>query len=772
MFTDRRLDDVALRALHRIATLVAEGAPPLVLFTAVAEEVTHVVNVPIAAVARYESDGTAIECATISGGTLRPTVGTRWSLEGNSVLRLIRESSKPARIDDYSRLDGEIATFLQGAGIRSSVGIPIVVGGRLWGAMVVSTEDELLPEGTESRLADFTELLATAIANVESRETLERLADEQATLRRVATLVARAAPPEEVFTAVATETARLRGADLATMTRFDVDGIATVVGAWPTEGAAQPFPVGSRVTTGVKNAHSVVFETGLPARIDDFAADAEIAPQRGIRSAVAVPIHIEGRLWGALGLASTRDVLAADTEVWLAGFTELVAMGVANAESRSELVTTAIANVEARETSARLADQQAALRRIGVSIARGVPPVEIFEAVCEEAKRLFGYDLVSIGKFDADGPAIVAAGASKSFEELIPIGTRWTLEDHLATTQVFRTGRAARAKARDWTSLSGPIASSLHQMGVVSAVASPIFVEDRLWGAMTVSSNDAPLPPDTEERLESFTELVATAIANAESRVQLAESRRRIVTASDEARRRIERNLHDGAQQRLVSLGLAARAAEAMIGPDRDDLRRELSGIATGLAEAVTDLQEISRGIHPAVLSRGGLGPALRTLARRSTIPVELDVTLDARLAEPIEVAAYFVASEALANAAKHAHASTIEISLGAREDCLVVSVRDDGVGGANAQRGSGLVGLLDRVEALGGVLDIHSQPGHGTHITAELPLELRGEGASARKEQLSDQGGRTPTGEQHMQTGSHGVGAPEENEPGHRFRA
>jgi PAS domain S-box-containing protein len=730
--TGRYLADVAFRALHRIATLVAQGAEPLALFTAVVEEVARVVDVPIAAIARYESDGTATECAAISAGTLRETVGTRWSLEGTSVLRQVLESGEPARIDDYSPVDGEIAHFLRRQGVRSSIGIPIVVDGRLWGAMVVSSDDDLLPEETESRLTDFTELLATAIASVESRETLERLADEQASLRRVATLVARAAAPDELFSTVASEVGRLADADLVSVTRFNVDGLATVVGAWSANEGAHPFPVGSQINTGGENAHSMVFETGRAARVDDFGAGAEILPSFGIRSTVVAPIHIEGRVWGAMGVASTRDLLAADTQVWLAGFTELIATAIANADSKSELIATTIASIEAREMSVRLAEQQAALRRIGVSIARGVAPRETFDAVCEEAKRLFGYDLVSIGRFEADDPTIVAVGASLTFQETIPIGTQWDLEDDLATTQVFRTGCAARSNRSEWRALSSPVASSLRQMGVVCAVASPIFVEERLWGAMTVSSQDGPLPPDTEERLESFTDLVATAIANARNREQLAESRRRIVTASDDARRRIERDLHDGTQQRLVSLGLAARSAEALVDPDSEDLRAALSGIATGLAEAVTDLQEISRGIHPEVLSRGGLAPALRTLARRSTIPVDLDASFDNRLAEPIEVAAYFVASEALANAAKHAQASSIEVSLRAREDRLVLSVRDDGVGGADAARGSGLVGLLDRVEALDGVLDIRSEPGCGTRVAAELPLELRRERADA----------------------------------------
>jgi signal transduction histidine kinase len=239
---------------------------------------------------------------------------------------------------------------------------------------------------------------------------------------------------------------------------------------------------------------------------------------------------------------------------------------------------------------------------------------------------------------------------------------------------------------------------------------------------ITVASAGDLLPFGTEGRLEDFTELLATAIANAESRSELAASRRRIVAASDEARRRIERDLHDGTQQRLVSLGLAARAAEANVPADRGDLRGELSRIAAGLSEAVAELQEFSRGIHPAILSERGLGPALRTLARRSSVPVDLDVTLNARFPEPIETAAYYVASEALANAMKHARASHVVISLAPGSGSLLLSIRDDGVGGADPARGSGLAGLTDRVEALGGSIRLDSVAGVGTHITVDLP--------------------------------------------------
>jgi signal transduction histidine kinase len=223
--------------------------------------------------------------------------------------------------------------------------------------------------------------------------------------------------------------------------------------------------------------------------------------------------------------------------------------------------------------------------------------------------------------------------------------------------------------------------------------------------------------------LASFTELVATAVANAESSAELAASRRRIVAASDETRRRIERDLHDGTQQRLVSLGLAVRAAEADVPRDRDDLRDQLSRVAIGLASAVEDLQEISRGIHPAILSKGGLAPALEGLAHRSPIPVNLELKADTRLPEPIEVAAYYVASEALANVAKHAQASQIEVSLASRNAGFVLSIRDDGVGGAYRGSGSGLVGLQDRVEALGGTIKIDSSARCGTCVAVTLPI-------------------------------------------------
>jgi signal transduction histidine kinase len=515
-----------------------------------------------------------------------------------------------------------------------------------------------------------------------------------------------------VFAAVAEEVGGLLEVDYTVLIRSDPEDMITVVGAWTATGVAPPSPVGSRFDLGGRNVSTLTLRTGRPARLDAYVdVTGSIgntgAYGWGFRSSVGVPISVEGRLWGLILVAYNRDqLLPADTEARLASFAELMATAIANTESRAALT--------------RLAEEQAALRRMATLVAQGVPPVEIFSAVSDEVAHLFKGARAGVLRFEHDEPAVVFVGVSKNLD--LPVGTRWVFQPGMASAEVYRTGCSARVDAMDWSSARGPLAGAARRLGTVSTVGSPILVEARLWGVITVASAGDLLPFGTEGRLEDFTELLATAIANAESRSELAASRRRIVAASDEARRRIERDLHDGTQQRLVSLGLAARAAEANVPADRGDLRGELSRIAAGLSEAVAELQEFSRGIHPAILSERGLGPALRTLARRSSVPVDLDVTLDARFPEPIETAAYYVASEALANAMKHARASHVVISLAAGSGSLLLSIRDDGVGGADPARGSGLAGLTDRVEALGGSIRLDSVAGVGTHITVDLP--------------------------------------------------
>jgi signal transduction histidine kinase len=516
---------------------------------------------------------------------------------------------------------------------------------------------------------------------------------------------------------VCEEVGRLVGTDAVTIGRFETDEPALIVVAFGK--GVQGVPAGSRWEHDDAMASTRAFRTGRSARVDQWEPTSAPEPaaatvrRLGLVSTVASPIVVEGHLWGALTASSKDESLPLDAAERLEKFCEVVA--------------TAIASVESREALGRLADEQAALRRVATLVAQGVRPEEIFAAVSEEVDHLFGLDEATVGRFEPDGSAFVVVGVAKSVEG-VSIGSRWELDPLYASMEVFRTGHSARVEASDLESVGGPVAAELRRLGLISTVASPIIVEGNLWGAITVVSNAESLPLDTEERLQKFAELAATAIANAEGRSQLAASRARIIAASDEARRRIERDIHDGTQQRLVALGLAVRAAEAGV-PSDSEVRPQLSRIATGLGDAVDELQEMSRGIHPANLARGGLRTALRGLARRSPIPVEVDATSDTRLPEPIEVAVYYVASEALANAAKHAHATRIEVSLTPRNGNLLLSIRDDGVGGADPARGSGLTGLTDRVEALGGRIQVRSPSGDGTEITAELPVELKASG-------------------------------------------
>jgi signal transduction histidine kinase len=544
---------------------------------------------------------------------------------------------------------------------------------------------------------------------------LGQLAEEQAALRRVATLVAQATPPEAVFAAVAEEVGQLLPVDSASLCRYGPDGTLTFVSQWGS--VAVGFPVGSRWALGGRNLGTLVFQTGRSARFDGYAENSSGAigagvRKEGLRSVVGTPVVVEGRLWGLIAAGSTRDQpLPPDTETRLASFTELVA--------------TAIANTDGRAALARLAEEQAALRRVATLVARATPPEEVLAAVAEEVGELLQVDYTVLIRSDPQDMITVVGGWAATGVALpSPAGSRFEVGGRNVSTLTLRTGRPARLDA--YVDVTGSIGNTgAHGWGFRSSLGVPIGVEGRPWGLILVAyTRDQLLPPDTETRLASFTELLATAIANAESRSELAASRRRIVAASDEARRRIERDLHDGTQQRLVSLGLQARIAEAGVPTDRADLRAELSSIAAGLADAAAELQELSRGIHPAILSEHGLGSALRTLARRSAVRVDLDVTTNARYPEPVEIAAYYVASEALANAMKHAQASRIEILLTTRPGGLLLSIRDDGVGGADPARGSGLTGLTDRVEALGGSIQLRSVAGAGTRITVDLPLE------------------------------------------------
>jgi signal transduction histidine kinase len=362
------------------------------------------------------------------------------------------------------------------------------------------------------------------------------------------------------------------------------------------------------------------------------------------------------------------------------------------------------------------------LRRVATLVARGAAPEEVFAAVTEEFARLGPVDAAAMARFEPDGTFIYVASWGRAVD-FAPVGSRWTLDGNNVATAVFETGRSARVESQ--AGATGSIADLAREVGVRSLVVAPIVVEGRLWGQMGAGSTlEEPLPPDAEPRLASFTELVATAIANADNRAQLMASRARIVAAGDETRRRIERDLHDGTQQQLVSLMLELRAVQAAVPAQLGELGSGLGHIAEGLAGVFDRVREISHGIHPAILSERGLRPALMALARRSAVPVELDLRAGRRLPGPVEVAAYYAVSEALANAAKHAQASVVQVELDMPGTIVRLAVRDDGAGGADPARGSGLAGLRDRIEALGGTLEVTSPAGGGTTLLIEIPAE------------------------------------------------
>jgi signal transduction histidine kinase len=377
-----------------------------------------------------------------------------------------------------------------------------------------------------------------------------------------------------------------------------------------------------------------------------------------------------------------------------------------------------------RDELRMLADERDALRRLATAAAHNVPPTEIFAAVADEIGPLLGADDAAVVRFEPDGTATIVARAGPFVRELAT-GTNVQLDDSLVITKVFRTGRSARTDRPDHSAATGAIAEYLRRVGNRSAVASPIVVDDRLWGTLVASSNRRPLPADSEQRMANLTELVGLVIANAESRAELTASRARVLAAADEARRRIQRDLHDGAQQRLVSTVMALKMARQELG-DVPAPAGALIDEALANAEGATrELRELSHGILPSALSSGGLRGGVRALIARVDVPVSAEVTAE-RLPAALEATAYFIVAEALTNTVKHAHAGSAQIAAVVVDGVLRLVVRDDGVGGAQSDGGSGLPGLRDRVGALNGELRIESPPGRGTIVAATLPIPAR----------------------------------------------
>src|SRR4051794_16962142 len=507
-------------SLRRVATLVAEEAPAAELFAAVTVEATRVLDVPAMILARYEDGAELVVVA--SRNARRFTVGSRWGLDDPGVAPRVYATGRPARIDDYSSLSGRLAAGVRDSGVGSAVGVPIMVEGRIWGVGCAGTRaTQALAAGIEDRLRDFTDLVGIAVANAESRRRPRRLAEEQAALRRVATLVP---APAAVFMAVAREGAQILDVAAVTVVRFESDETSVVVASHKDAG----FPVGSRWPLDGPSLNAMVHQSGRPARLDDHEGlagpVAAAARASGVRSGVAVPITVDGRVWGmiAAGLRPPRATLPAHAGM----LSSRLVLSVASAQeieqrlaAFTELVATAISKAQVHDDLRSLAEEQAALRRVATLVAEGAAPAAVLDAVATETAALLGADGVVLCRYgDGDEVTEVAHGGPEACE--LPPGRR------------MRRG-----------------ADVAEQLGGRAAVEAPIVVEGRPWGVIIPYWRGADPPPaNTGARIAQFAELLDTAIANADSRDQLTASRVRLLSEADEARRRVVRDLHDGAQ--------------------------------------------------------------------------------------------------------------------------------------------------------------------------------------------------------------------------------
>jgi PAS domain S-box-containing protein len=368
----------------------------------------------------------------------------------------------------------------------------------------------------------------------------------------------------------------------------------------------------------------------------------------------------------------------------------------------------------------RLAQEQRALRRVATLVASEASPERVFTAVSEECARVLEVNASAVFRFEGDDTAtIVGRHSRQETGDAFTLGLRLPADEETGIGQVLRTG--APARIHDYTERAGEIADNMRVMNYRSSVSAPIVVAGIIWGAVGIASAE-PLPADTEARLAAFCELVSLAVASAQAREDLSASRARLVKAGDEQRKKLERNLHDGAQQRLVSLALTIRLARRQLESNPEAAAASLEGAAKELDLALEELRELARGLHPAALTEQGLGPALAAVADR--LPVEVDLSAPTeRLPENIEATAYYIVSEALTNVAKHAQATKAKVDMTVAGEILRFEITDDGRGGADPSSGSGILGLRDRAEAVGGTLFVISPPGKGTVVTAQIPL-------------------------------------------------
>lgn len=682
-------------ALRRVAELVARAVPQQEIFDAVAAEAADLLNGQPMTLSRFLG-GDELVVVAVHGGPA--PLGARIRFEPRTLPDRVRRRGCMVRVDDYTvQRDAALAVRF---GLGAAVAAPIKVGGAVWGMLTATSGSAPLPAGTEYRLNMFAELVAAAVANSEAGADLQRVADEQAALRRIAELAAQETLGDEVLEAVVAETSRLTRVSFVNLLRFDPGGSSVIVAV---VGAPEGIVVGMRDTEtdtdGGDGAVQRVWRTGRPARVQGLATAGsgwqQVAHRFGFSTIVAVPVLVRTKPWGAL--VAVGDPLPPGIEDQLTRF--------------AELAGTAVSAVRARRDRQVLVDEHSAFRRVAELVARGEALESVFVAVATEASRLLGDVTAALLRYGPGEDAVVVAVSGSP----AVVGLRGHASGGLEI--VLRTGRPTTISAEN-----SARTELTDRLGIGTGIVVPVIVEGRVWGALATDRPETSASKESLERLTQFADLAAAAIANAENKANLRASRARVVATADDTRRQLQRDVHDTAQQRLVHTIISLNLARDVL----DEADAAASLVEEALAHAVRashDLREIVHGILPAALILGGLRAGVESLAADLALPVDVSVAAQ-RLPVKTETTSYFIIAEALNNVLKHAHATHADVDVTLNGDVVTVVVSDDGCGGAALVGGTGLIGLLDRVEAGGGQLTVTSPRGLGTTLHATLPLE------------------------------------------------
>jgi signal transduction histidine kinase len=638
---------------------------------------------------------------------------------------------------ELAYLNGAVAALWPPAGL--GLAVLFLYGVRLWPGIMIG--DLLLGDYSTPLGTVLAQTLGNTFALVAAALLLRRLTAGRGGLDRVADVVAFfVCALVAALVSAAVGPLSLRLGDV-----ISADELGQVFRTWMLGDACGVLVVAPLMltwaTTGRQGMHRRELVEGTVLLVA-LVAVAELAPQRDVPyvvfpvllwaalrfgprgAATAVFVVCSVTVWNTaqndgpfLRGSITDSLLATQLFIAVSALTSLVLAAETAERTRAGL---ALAASEASQRA--LADEQAALRRVATLVASGVPPSRVFVQVTEEVAMLLALPGANVMRYDGARTATVVGGWSEDGALTLPMGSTFDLDGDTVVARVLRSGEPQRVDRYQDT--SGHLAESMRRSGYRAAVAAPVTVDGRLWGALAAGTrSDEPLPDGVEQRLCDFAELVAQALANADAHEQLAASRARLVEAGDAERRRLERNLHDGAQQRLVALAIDLTLVGAKLEKDPPAARKTLTLAQDELQRGLDELRELARGIHPAVLTDRGLGPALEALVKRAPVPVKITELPQERLASPVEAAAYYVVAEAITNVAKYARASHVTVSVHRSSECATITVADDGVGGADAAHGTGLRGLADRVEALEGRFFLESPPERGTRIRAEIPV-------------------------------------------------